>query len=106
MKKLCVLILTLVLTLSAFTACGCTPQDMNGTVAPTRATTPTTPATVAPTIPATQPATETAPSAPVMPLPTEGNNETGVIGSEEPTNHTSNATGPMDSGAARNRRIR
>ena len=106
MKKIWVMLLTLVLTLSALTACGCTPQDMNGTSEPTRATTPTVPATSSPTMPATRPATEPETSAPAMPLPSEDGSETGVVGSEEPTTGTDNATGPMNGRNMRGRGIR
>lgn len=95
MKKIWVMLLTLVLTLSAFTACGCTPQDMSGTSDPTRATTSTTP-TAAPTMPATQPATEPETMVPTMPAASEDGSETGVIGSEEATTDASGASGASD----------
>lgn len=59
MKKLCILALTLVLTLSAFVGCGCTNSRNPAGMKPTDMTTvPTTAATTAPTAaPTTAPAT-------------------------------------------------
>ena len=105
MKKIWVMLLTLVLTLSAFTACGCTPQDMSGTSDPTRSTTSTTP-TAAPTMPATQPATEPETMVPTMPAASEDGSETGVIGSEEATTDASGASDPMERIMPRGRRSR
>jgi len=54
MKRYATLLTVLVLTLSLFTGCGCTPGGNNGATVPTRATTPMVPETNIP--PTTMPA--------------------------------------------------
>lgn len=106
MKKICIFMSVMVLMVSLFTGCGCTPQKETMPTIPPKATSPTVPATVAPTIPATQPATEPATDAATMPLPDMDGSETGVIGSEEATTDASDASGPMEGRTDRSRRIR
>lgn len=91
MKRIGMIFAMLVLTLSLFCGCGMRKKPME--TVPTRATAPTVPATVAPTVPATETVPHT--SAPME--------ETGIIGSEEPTDSARANTAPHSGANTRSR---
>lgn len=93
MKQTVSFLTAIVLTLTLLTGCGCTMNKQSPTAPPTRATTPTTPATAAPTTPATE----------TVPTTSNPMDETGVIGSEAPTDSTGENNMPGSGAKSRNR---
>ena len=105
MKKICILAFVLVLTVSAFTGCGCRNTQPLNTTAPTVFTTlPTTlPTTEMTTAPTTEPTAEATIEDGNGPLPTDdtaapdargrSQSSSGTNGSSRSTGHT--ATSPV-----------
>ena len=93
MKQTFSFLTVIVLTLTLLTGCGCTMQKQPPTTPPTRATSPTNPATVAPTTPATE----------TVPSTSNPMDETGVIGSEAPSESTQENAMPGNGAKSRNR---
>ena len=93
MKQTVSFLTVIVLTLTLLTGCGCTMQKQPPTTPPTRATAPTNPATVAPTTPATE----------TVPHTSNPMDETGVIGSETPTDSGTEGSMPGSGAKTRNR---
>lgn len=91
MKRYGIFLIVSVLTLTLFSGCSMRKKPME--TVPTRATAPTNPATVAPTTPATEP----------MPSTSNPMDETGIIGSEAPTDTMTENTMPDSGAKARNR---
>ena len=91
MKRIGTVFAVAVLTLTLFSGCGMRKQP--AATVPTRTTAPTNPATVAPTTPATETVPHT--SAPM--------DETGVIGSEAPTDSMNGNTAPHSGGDSKSR---
>ena len=92
MKKICTLVLSLVLTAALFTGCGCTNTRKDSM------TTPTIPSTAVPTLPTTAPSTAptTVPAVPTLEETTPTSNgamEDEATGSTDATESTSVAEG-------------
>lgn len=104
MKRYFIFATVLVLTLTLFTGCGCTPGGGEGTIPPTRNTMPSVPET---TVPATTPS-EAATTVPdTRPIETMAPSESeGGMTDNDATGGISDSTGPSSEGNARSRRMR
>jgi len=89
MKKLCSLVLTLVLTAALFTGCGCTNSNKDSM------TTPTGGPTTMPTIPSTSPSTAPTTQATIPTM--EETTPTGNGAMEDETNGSTDSTGSTGS---------
>ncbi len=107
MKKYCLFLTVSVLTISLFTGCGCTPQNVTEPTMPTQNTAPAVPETLIPTMPSEEATTvpESKPAESGTTGTDGATDDNGQGGAIDATGDITDSTSPMARNGAGSRRM-